>query len=365
MWTVVLKRLLWALPTLFFISLLGFTLMRFEVTLGPLRLPNPWYAFNSTSPTHLTVLPRWQFKQPVDPLAELKSNPQIAQAAIAKETQRLGLDRPLWVQYGRWLRHALRGDWGTSFSGESVGWLIATRARNTLLLNVATLLVTWLLAIPLGVWAAQRASSMGDRALVALASAGMALPSFVLALLAGMLAVHTGWLPYGGLTSPHYSQLGPLAKVWDVVHHLALPVLVMSVGGLASLQRQMRGNLLDVLQADYVRHAHAKGLPPTVVLYKHAVRNALNPLITLFGFELAGLLSGAMLVETVLGYPGLGLLMYEAALKGDTNLVMASLMLSAALLVAGNVIADVLLALNDPRVRQGMLQQAATGGRPA
>lgn len=352
------KRLFWAIPTLLVISVVGFTLMRFRVDTPPVRIPNPLYALAQQGTKQLTLLPRLRFSQPVDPLAELKSNPQISQVAIAKETQRLGLDQPLWVQYTRWLRHALKGDWGTSFAGEDVGWLIATRARNTLLLNLATLMVTWLLALPLGVLAAQQAGGMLDRSLVALASAGMAMPSFVLALVLGVWAVQTGLLPYGGLTSPTYALLSPVGKVSDVLSHLALPVIVLSVGGLASLQRQMRGNLLEVLAADYVRHAHAKGLPALMVLYKHAVRNAINPLITLFGFELAGLLSGAILVETVLGYPGLGLLAYEAALKGDTNLVMAVLILSAVLLVAGNVVADVLLALSDPRIRKTMANSA-------
>lgn len=332
------RRVLLAIPTLLAVTVIGFVLMRFHIDVGPLRLGS------------VTVLPRIAFKQPIDPLAELRQNPQISAEALAKEERRLGLNQPLWKQYGLWLSHALRGDLGTSASGEPVLWLLANKAGNTLLLNVITLLVTWLVALPVGVWAAVHARTLFDRGLTLLSSVGMALPSFVLALLLGVWAIQTGWLPFGGLTSAHFSQLSPLGKVLDVAAHLVLPVTVLSIGGMASLQRQMRGNLLEVLGAEYVKMAHAKGLPHPVVLYKHAVRNAINPLTTLLGYEFAALLSGAILVETVLGYPGLGYLTYQAALQADVNVVMATLVLSSALLVAGNLFADLLLHWVDPRI---------------
>jgi peptide/nickel transport system permease protein len=168
--------------------------------------------------------------------------------------------------------------------------------------------------------------------------------------LLAVFAVQTGWFPLGGLTSDHFETLPPLAKLADVAWHLSLPVLVLTVGGIASLSRQMRGNLLEVLGAEYVRMARAKGVAETWVVYKHALRNAINPLITMLGYEFAGLLGGSVLVETVLGYPGLGALTYQAVMQTDTNLVMASLLVSASMLVLGNFLADWLLSLVDPRV---------------
>jgi peptide/nickel transport system permease protein len=179
----------------------------------------------------------------------------------------------------------------------------------------------------------------------------MAMPSFVLALALGVLAIKTGWLPFGGLTSPMHAQLSFPAQVWDVALHLALPTLVLTLLSITGVQRQMQANMLDVLGQPYIQTAKAKGLPQSVVLYKHAVRNALNPLLTLLGFELASLLSGAVLVETVLGFPGLGLQTFQASLAGDANMVMASLVLSSLLLVVGNLLADFGLLWLDPRVR--------------
>lgn len=347
MWTYLLRRVLIALPTLWVITLLGFAAMRFQVVIGPVDVPAPWTASGT-----IRVLDRQELRQPIDPLSQLKSNPQISAAAIAKETLRLGLDQPWYVQYWRWFTHVLQGDWGLSLSGESVAWLIGTKAKSTLLLNVLTLLLTWAVAMPLGVWAAICGGSLVDRLLTLFASVGMALPGFVLALLLGVWAIQTGWVPFGGLTSANYDELSPLGKAVDLGLHLALPVLVLSVGGIASLQRQMRSNLLEVLGAEFVRTARAKGLPERWVLWKHAVRNAINPLMTLLGYEFAALLSGAILVETVLEYPGLGYLTFQGAMGGDANLVMATLVLSAGLLMLGNLLADLMLRWVDPRVEE-------------
>ena len=159
--------------------------------------------------------------------------------------------------------------------------------------------------------------------------------------------------PVGGLTSSNFMELTFGQNIWDVSHHLILPVTVLFTLSLAGLQRQMRANLLDVLDSDYVKFARAKGLSEFKVIVKHALRNAVNPLITLLGFEFAGLLSGAALTEYVFQYPGLGRLILEAVLRSDINLVMASLMMGAIMLVAGNLIADILLIITDPRIRGG------------
>jgi peptide/nickel transport system permease protein len=354
----ILRRMLLAVPTLLAVSVIGFLLMRFNVTLGPVDLP--------ASPHPIRILERVEIKQPVDPLAELRQNPQISPEAIAKETGRLGLDRPLPEQYWRWLTHVLhvepqalaegrpwaffQPDLGRTFSGEDVAAKIASRAGNTLLLNLTSMLLTWGIAIPLGIFAAMRWRSLADRLLTVFSSVGMAFPSFVLALFAAMFAVKTGWFPLGNLVSDNFDALAPWQQVLDIAHHVALPALVLTVLGIAGLQRQMRATLLDVLDAEYVRTARLKGLPEFLVIYRHALRNAINPMVTMLGYEFAALLGGSVLVETVLGYPGLGLLTYQAALQADTNLVMASLILSAFMLVAGNLFADILLKIVDPRV---------------
>jgi len=157
--------------------------------------------------------------------------------------------------------------------------------------------------------------------------------------------------PVGGLTSYNFNDMSLSAKIWDVMHHLILPTTVLFTISLAGLQRQMRANLLDVLESDYVKFARAKGLSEFKVLYKHALRNAINPMITLLGFEFASLLSGAALTEYVFQYPGLGRLVLEAVLKSDINLVMASLMMGAIMLILGNLLADILLIITDPRIR--------------
>ena len=168
-----------------------------------------------------------------------------------------------------------------------------------------------------------------------------------------IFAVKTGWFPVGGLTSSNFLEMTFVQKVWDITHHLILPVTVLFTLSLAGLQRQMRANLLDVMDSDYVKFARAKGLSEFKVIIKHALRNAVNPLITLLGFEFAGLLSGAALTEYVFQYPGLGRLILEAVLKSDINLVMASLMMGAVMLIIGNLIADILLIITDPRIREG------------
>jgi peptide/nickel transport system permease protein len=231
--------------------------------------------------------------------------------------------------------------------------VIVSRAGNTLLLNVLVFLFSWLVAIPVGIYAALHWRSNADRALTAITAFGMSFPSFVLALLMALFAAKTGLFPLGGIRSDNFDSLNIVEKFIDVLRHLTLPAFVLTVGGLSSIQRQMRGNLLDVLAAEYVRTARAKGLPENQVIYRHAVRTAINPLVTLFGYELAAMLSGALLVETVLNFPGLGQLMYKSVLETDTNLVMASLLMSSVLLVIGNLASDIMLKCVDPRIELG------------
>lgn len=287
---------------------------------------------------------------PVDPLGELRLNPSISQETLKAEQQRLGLDKPKIVQYGLWLKSFLKGDLGVTVTGEKVSVKLMERIPNTLLLTSVVILLTWLVGIPLGIYAALHWKEPIDRILTVVTSIGMAIPSFFFALLLLIFAVKTGWFPTGGMTSYNFSTLSPFHKVLDVAHHLVLPVIVLFTISLSGLQRQMRGNLLDVLGSDYVKFARAKGLSENKVVYKHALRNAINPMVTLLGFEFASLLSGAALTEYVFQYPGLGRLILEAVMKSDINLVMASLMMGTIMLVAGNLLADILLKLVDPRV---------------
>lgn len=345
----VFKRLLLAVPTLLLVSVLGFGLMRYSISFGPIDIPWP-QTLGGNAHGQIHLLDKLTLRQPIDPLAELRANPQITPEALAKETKRLGLDKPWYVQYGLWLKYALKGQLGQTNKGESVAWLLQDRAKNTLLLNGVTIALTWALALPLGVLAAVTVNRWPDRILTFLSSAAMALPGFVLALLAGLWVVQTGWLPLGGLTSANFRDLSWPQQALDLAAHLAVPVFVLTAGSVAGWVRQLRSNMLEVLGAEYIQTAKAKGLPPGQILFGHALKNALNPLITLMGFELAALLSGAVLVETVLGYPGLGYLTFQAAISGDSNLVMASLVLSASLLVLGNLVADLTLAATDPRI---------------
>ena len=314
----ILKRILQSIPLLIIVSILSFFIIRLS---------------------------------PVDPLAELRLNPSVSKETLQKETERLGLDKPIIVQYGKWASSFLRGDLGITSNGEQVSTKLKERIPNTLLLAVVVIFMTWIVGVPLGVLAALKWKSPLDRILTVLTSIGMAIPSFFFAVLLLLFAVKTGWFPVGGLTSSNFAEMTFGGKILDLAHHLVLPVTVSFTISLASLQRQMRANLLDVLDSDYVKFAKAKGLSEFKVVYKHALRNAINPMITLLGFEFAGLLSGAALTEYVFQYPGLGRLILEAVLRSDINLVMASLMMGAIMLILGNLIADILLIITDPRIR--------------
>ncbi len=314
----ILKRILQTIPLLIVVSLISFFIIRLS---------------------------------PVDPLAELKLNPSISPVTVQKERERLGLDKPIIIQYGMWAKSFVKGDLGVTSTGERVSQKLKERIPNTLLLTTLVILLTWLVGVPLGIIAAVNWKSPFDRILTVLTSIGMAIPSFFFAVLLLIFAVKTGWFPIGGLTSPNFAQMSLGGKILDLAHHLILPVFVLFTISLASLQRQMRANMLDVLDSDYVKFARAKGLSEFKIVYKHALRNALNPMITLLGFEFAGLLSGAALTEYVFQYPGLGRLILEAVMKSDINLVMASLMMGAVMLIAGNLIADILLIITDPRIR--------------
>ncbi len=291
-----------------------------------------------------------------DPLADLKLNPQISEAKIAAESKRLGLDKSFTEQYFIWGTNILRGDFGLSQNNQPVIELIKPALYNTLVMNLAALFFTWLLAIPLGIIAAVNKDKFIDNSLRFFMSVFMSVPGFVMAIIGLLFALATGLFPIGGLTSSFYDELNPVAKIFDLIRHLFLPVLILTLGGMVAIQRQMRGNLLDVLNEDYIRSARAKGLAESKVIYKHALRNAINPLVTILGYEFSNLFAGSALIEMVLAYPGLGYLTLEAARKLDINLVLANLLLGSLMLILGNMLADILLLKVDPRLRASQLE---------
>ncbi|MGL4620030.1 ABC transporter permease [Chroococcidiopsis sp.] len=291
---------------------------------------------------------------PGDYLDTLRQNPKISPERIEQLRQQFGLDRPWIEQYFRWLwRIVTQGDFGTSFVYQrSVSSLLWERVGATLLLAISSLIVTWAIAIPLGIVAAVKQNQWSDRVLQVLSYTGQGFPSFITALLLLIFAQNVSPLfPVGDMTSINHADLTPLGKILDVGWHMILPTIALSITSFAGLQRIARGELLDVLRQDYIQTARAKGLPENRVIYVHALRNAINPLITILGFELAGLLSGAFIAEFFFNWPGLGRLILQAVLAQDLYLVMASLVMGAVMLIVGNLIADLLLKVADPRIK--------------
>lgn len=289
---------------------------------------------------------------PGDFLNQMAENPSISAETIEAMRRNFGLDQPWYVQYGRYLRNVvLHLDFGESFSRhQPVFTVLREGLQNTLLLAGASALVTWGLAIPLGMWAAVKQHSWIDRGLSFIAFIWLSIPEILSGLLLLMLAARTGWFPVGGMRSIDYDDMTAVEQFLDVAHHLALPALVVGLIPLAGRMRQMRGNLLDVLRLDYVTTARSKGLDERVVIMKHALRNALNPMITLFGYTLGALVSGSFIAEIIFSWPGLGRLTLDAILTQDQYLVMGSVLMASAVLVLGNLIADLLLVLADPRI---------------
>ncbi len=284
----------------------------------------------------------------------LRQNPKISPERIEELRRQFGLDKSWPEQFGLWLWRILtKGDFGTSFVYQrSVASLLWERIPATLLLAIASLIFTWAVAIPLGIFAAVKQNQAGDRILQVISYAGQGFPSFITALFLLIVAQMTSPVfPVGNMTSINHADLSWFGKILDVGWHMILPTIALSITSFAGLQRITRGELLDVLRQDYIQTARAKGLPENRVIYVHALRNAINPLITLLGFELAGLLGGAFIAEQFFNWPGLGRLTLQAVMAKDQYLVMASLVMSAVLLNVGNLLADLLLKVADPRIR--------------
>jgi peptide/nickel transport system permease protein len=292
---------------------------------------------------------------PGDFLDQMRQNPQISQETLERYRQLYWLDRPVVEQYFRWLSQVLlRGDFGPSsaYAMRSASSLLWERVPATLLLSIASLVVTWAIAIPLGILGAVHQNRGIDRFLRVLSYIGQGFPTLITGLLLLFFAQLTSPLfPVGGMTSIDHADLNPFGKILDIGWHLVLPTLALSVTSFAGLQRITRGEFLDVLRQDYIQTARAKGLSEHRVIYVHALRNAVNPLITLLGFEFASLLGGAFITENYFSWPGLGRLTLQAVQAQDLYLVMASLMMGGVMLILGNLLADLVLKVVDPRIK--------------
>ena len=285
---------------------------------------------------------------------ETTLNPLAGAAARQRLEVLYGLDRPLYVQYWDWLTRIVQLDFGNSMSADSRPVLtkILERLPLTVGMNVVSLVLTLLIAIPVGIVSACRQDSLLDKSVTVLVFLGFAMPSFWLALLLMMFfGIELQWLPISGLTSMNYEQLTLWGKFCDLAKHLALPILVYTVGGLASMSRYMRACMLEVLRQDYILTARAKGLSETTIIRRHALCNALLPVITLLGLSVPGLIGGSVIIESIFALPGLGQLFYAAVMARDYTMIMGNLVLGAVLTLFGNLLADVCYGLADPRIR--------------
>jgi len=289
---------------------------------------------------------------------EMRLNPQISPETVAALRAQYELDRPLPVRYGRWVNSLLHGEMGFSFAYNSpVAPLLWVRARNTLLLTVTATLLAWALALPLGIWSATTLGRAPDRALSGVTAALLVIPDLVLALGLLILAVRSGWFPTGGMVSVGFESLSLVQKIRDIALHMELPVIALVFSALPMLVRHVRAAIAEVLEAPFLRAAASHGIPRRKLLYRYALRAAANPLLSLFGFSVGALLSGSLLVEVVMSWPGLGPLLLDAILARDLYVVIGGVLCSTIFLVAGNFLADLLVYWADPRIRTGVAEK--------
>ncbi|MDR1080565.1 MAG: ABC transporter permease [Deltaproteobacteria bacterium] len=284
----------------------------------------------------------------------LDMNPKASQTARMRLRELYGLDKPIHVQYWNWLKSLAKMDLGRSFAPDRrlVRDKIIERLPVTLALNVFSMAIILAVSLPLGLVAAVRAGGIFDRTSTVFVFICFAAPSFWLALLGMYLfGVKLGWLPISGMTSLDYAQMSAGQKAVDLARHLAMPVIISSLGGLAGLSRYLRSNMLEIIRQDFLTTARAKGLPERTVIWKHALRNALIPVITILGLSVPGLVGGSVIMESIYAIPGLGQLFYTAVMGRDYPVVMGGLVMGAVLTLAGNLLADLGYAAADPRVR--------------
>lgn len=333
------KRLFWMVPMLIGISLISFFIMHL-------------------APGDITT-------------TEANFNPKASQESRQKLRELYNLDKPIVVQYGLWLKRMATLDFGTSFASHQrpVFWQTKDKDGNvtfgmiqealpiTLLINVLSLLLIIAIALPLGVVAALKQNQIPDRAITLFVFIGFAIPGFWLAL---MLMYWTGvqhnWLPISGLHSMGYERMSWLAQQCDTLKHLTLPIFISAITGLAGIALFVRNGMLDVLNQDYITTARSKGLGENRVIYGHALRNALLPLVTILGLSIPGLIGGSVIAESIFAIPGMGKLFIDAVNMRDFPVVMGILTIGALLTLLGNLLADIMYAWADPRVRRGVAQ---------
>ncbi len=285
---------------------------------------------------------------------DVSMNPRVSAEARERIRHLYGLDKPLHVQYYEWVRRLVKLDLGESFSQDHrpVKEKIFERIPITLAIEALSLALIFAVAVPLGVYSAVRQYSLFDKVSTVVVFVGFAMPTFWLALLLMILfGVQLGWLPISGIRSLDHETLPLLARLLDYARHLAMPVFVSAFGGLAGLSRYMRSNMLEVIRQEYIITARAKGLPERVVLYRHALRNALLPVVTILGLSVPGLIGGSVIFESIYAIPGMGQLFYQSVLARDYPVIMGVLVIGAVLTLLGNLLADVSYALVDPRIR--------------
>lgn len=279
---------------------------------------------------------------------QMLQGPRISQAAVAAKEIALGLDKPFYVQYFVWLKQLLHGNMGYSIkSYQAVSEMIASHLGPTLLLMGVSLLVSLLMAVPAGIYSAIKQYSAGDYTVVTLSFLGSSVPGFFLSLLLIYLfTVKLGWLPSSGMAT-----LGTTGGAGDVAKHMVMPVLVLATSMAGTNIRYIRSAMLEILQQDYLRTAKAKGIGRFLVINKHALRNALIPIITVIGMEIPVLFGGQVIIEQVFSWPGLGLMTMSAITNRDYPVIMGVCLLSAIVVLAANLITDILYALADPTIQ--------------
>jgi peptide/nickel transport system permease protein len=289
---------------------------------------------------------------------EMRLNPQIAPETVAAMRAEYQLDRPLPIRYASWLNSIIHGEMGFSFAYNSaVAPLLIARARNTLLLTITATLLVWGIALPLGVWSAERLGRLPDRLLSWGTAALLVIPDLALVLGLLVFAVKTGWFPAGGMASVDFESLSLISKFRDLALHMALPVAALVLSALPLLVRHVRAAVADVLDAPFLLAAQGHGISKRTLLYRYALPASANPLISLFGFSIGSLLSGSLLIEVVMSWPGLGPLLLESIMARDLYVVIGGVLFSTLFLVSGNFLTDIILYWADPRIRTGSRSQ--------
>ncbi len=277
-------------------------------------------------------------------------DPKVPQKVIEQWEKNFHLNEPYHKQYWLWLRDLVSGELKSFKDGQPVLWKIAERLPATIELNIVATLLIFSTAIPLGIFSATRRYTLADHALTFLAFLGISLPTFWLAYILILFVVQFFGLPVLGDETFGLAPLPALQTIADRAWHLFLPALVEAITGIAWLSRYMRGSMLEVYQQDYIRTAWAKGLASDDVKYRHALKNALLPIITIFGFLIPALIGGSVIVESIFAWPGIGRLGYESVLSRDYPTIMTLNTITAVLVLAGNLVADILYACVDPRI---------------